>query len=690
MAHFGRGAWRLSAARSKFTVVGMTSRLPVTLLEHHAAAVRPIPLCLPSTCHARLYSVNPAPSQEDKEREIFKKIHLASKPESKVEKTVKTLIAKKMEEQDNLNYSLLGSFKDPPVVKPWYVQAASKAVQLSKDIWTVTFWKELWVSIKHELVHYKMGFKLMWVDVTVSTRLLGRVVKGHALTRREREQFVRTASDLMRLVPLIVVIVVPFLEFALPFALKLFPNMLPSTFQDKDAKSIAELKVKIEMAKFLQDTVEEMAVEARAKRPGASEGVSELAEFFEQSRRRGHVHTDEILKFAKLFDDELTLDNLQHPTLRALCRLLNLPALGTSNMLRFRLRVKLRELKSDDMVIMKEGVDSLSVSELQQACRERGMRALGISSEGLRQRLQDWITLHLRDNVPPSLLLMSRLLFVPEDIPEIEKLRIAINSLPDAVKDEVRVELEEVEGGDVDFHSRMKIILNEEQLIKQEQLEDHAAIISDAPKPSATASAAKSAAAEHLVDPAAALKVEDAQETPISTEELVELAFAILSMSDLEREEQLAMATLKEDMAEHKQDVSKLQAEAGKDLVVSDVSQRLATRVETMVARLEKKLVERNKQMTFRRLDLNRDGLISTDELMRVMKKLRNAPSEATMQVIASTLDTDADGLLALDVIKKVLAVVATEGADLKPRDLRMLAKLIEKEKALGPAKSAA
>lgn len=36
-----------------------------------------------------------------------------------------------------------------------------------------------------------MGFKLMWVDVTVSTRLLGRVVSGHALTRREREQ-VRT------------------------------------------------------------------------------------------------------------------------------------------------------------------------------------------------------------------------------------------------------------------------------------------------------------------------------------------------------------------------------------------------------------------------------------------------------------------------------------------------------------------
>ena len=31
----------------------------------------------------------------------------------------------------------------------------------------------------------------------------------------------------------------------------------------------------------------------------------------------------------------------------------------------------------------------------------------------------------------------------------------------------------------------------------------------------------------------------------------------------------------------------------------------------------------------------------------------------------------------------KVLAVVAAEGADLRPRDLRMLAKLIEKEKVV-------
>jgi LETM1 and EF-hand domain-containing protein 1 len=45
-------------------------------------------------------------------------------------------------------------------------------------------------------------------------------------------QFVRTASDLFRLVPFSVFIIVPGLELLLPLTLKLFPNMLPSQFQE--------------------------------------------------------------------------------------------------------------------------------------------------------------------------------------------------------------------------------------------------------------------------------------------------------------------------------------------------------------------------------------------------------------------------------------------------------------------------
>lgn len=49
-------------------------------------------------------------------------------------------------------------------------------------------------------------------------------------------QFLRICADLFRLVPFLVFVVVPFMEFLLPVAVKLFPNMLPSTFETQSSK----------------------------------------------------------------------------------------------------------------------------------------------------------------------------------------------------------------------------------------------------------------------------------------------------------------------------------------------------------------------------------------------------------------------------------------------------------------------
>ena len=48
---------------------------------------------------------------------------------------------------------------------------------------------------------------------------------------------------------------------------------------------------------------------------------------------------------------------------------------------------KLKELKSDDKVIAREGVASLSVAELQSVSRARGMRADTADRETRRSRL---------------------------------------------------------------------------------------------------------------------------------------------------------------------------------------------------------------------------------------------------------------------------------------------------------------
>lgn len=64
----------------------------------------------------------------------------------------------------------------------------------------------------------------------------------------------------------------------------------------------------------------------------------------------GYVTNEELLEFSKVFEDELTLDNLSVSQLRALCKIVGIQPIGPENLLRFRLNYKLRELKADDKV----------------------------------------------------------------------------------------------------------------------------------------------------------------------------------------------------------------------------------------------------------------------------------------------------------------------------------------------------
>jgi LETM1 and EF-hand domain-containing protein 1 len=83
------------------------------------------------------------------------------------------------------------------------------------------------------------------------------------------------------------------------------------------------------------------------------------------------------------------------------------------------------------MIVM-EGINTLTARELQVACRERGMRALGMSEERLKSQLQQWLDLHLKENVPSTLLLLSRAMYMPEDVPVEDQLKVIISTLPEA------------------------------------------------------------------------------------------------------------------------------------------------------------------------------------------------------------------------------------------------------------------
>ena len=369
-----------------------------------------------------------------------------------------------------------------------------------------------WVVIKNEAKHYWLGTKLLGKDVKIASRLAKKVLSGRTLSRRERQQLTRTTADIFRLVPMLVFVVIPFMELLLPVALKLFPNMLPSTFEDK-LKKEEDMKrrigARLEVARFLQDTVAEMAGDMQAHMSGeAQTSAAELYEFMKRVRAGEPVAPSELLKFAKLFNDELTLDNLERVQLASLCRFVGIQPFGTDAFLRARLRLHLREIKEDDRDIQEEGLDSLTEDELRQACRARGMRApFGEgSSTFMKDQLAEWLDWSLNRSLPSSLLLLSRAFTVTAPIgagkgrqrplvADVGALRETLSSMPDeAVED---VELFATTTDDTHAYERkLDLLEREEEMIKEEE---EAAVIAEMPvtagKTTATELAATAAAA---------------------------------------------------------------------------------------------------------------------------------------------------------------------------------------------------
>ncbi|CAA3015294.1 LETM1 and EF-hand domain-containing 1, mitochondrial [Olea europaea subsp. europaea] len=347
-------------------------------------------------------------------------------------------------------------------------------ISMSREDWAKKFlhWKNEFVST---LQHYWLGCKLLWADVRISSRLLLKLAGGKSLSRRERQQLTRTTADIFRLVPFAVIIIVPFMEFLLPVFLKLFPNMLPSTFQDKMKEEEAlkrQLIARIEYAKFLQDTVKEMAKEVQNSRKGEIKKTAEdLDEFLDRVRTGAGVSNDEILGFAKLFNDALTLDNISRPRLVNMCKYMGISSIGTDAYLRYMLRKRLQRIMNDDILIQSEGLESLSEAELREECRERGMLGL-LSVEEMRQQLRDWLDLSLNHSVPSSLLILSRAFTVSGKLRPEEAVGATLSSLPDEVVDTVGMEKLSSEDSVAERRRKLDFLEMQEELIKEEEVKN--------------------------------------------------------------------------------------------------------------------------------------------------------------------------------------------------------------------------
>ncbi|CAF2236591.1 unnamed protein product [Rotaria magnacalcarata] len=643
-------------------------------------------------------------------------IHFSDR--SKVEKTVDLLKDKTVEE---IAKTTSTSPTKATVLTSTPNASISATGTASNDQALVKQRKSLWQRIVHELKHYYNGFKLLFIETKIAFRLLRQVLNGHTLTRRERKQFTRTAADLFRLVPFSVFVIVPFMEFTLPVFLKLFPNMLPSTFKEADKeqeKLKKQLKAKLEVAKFLQDTLEDTALQSKKKRSDDTL-TTQFAEFMQKIRSTGvQPSTEEIMKFSSLFENKLTLDNLDRPQLAGLCKLLGISTIGPDYYLRFTLHLKLRNLEADDKLIQDEGITSLDVDELQAACRDRGMRSLGLSAERLRSQLQQWLDLHLNKSIPSTILLLSRALYLPENVPQEDVLKAVIQSLPKAIDSVTAVKIAEVSGERVDNTQRIEVIKLEDEAIRKEkeekakdkkisedemkkkQLAEQVVaptIPSDIPK------------AEILVDRAPIMG--DVKKDDKKDDQHIDVGQVETALEQLvHQKSQQVKATveeikeLKDDVKEYKEDVKAFETLAAtkqlNHLSETRSAKALSKRIDKLVGDLDQIVTTLDKKQDSLQKaikseeDLLKDAelktdqiqqrtsfitekkeiLVSTQELVNTIRELQKVSNKSTdIQVwdLINQFDHNKDGFIEVDEILKALEIIGNEKVKISKKHLK-------------------
>ncbi|KFM25310.1 LETM1 and EF-hand domain-containing protein 1, mitochondrial [Auxenochlorella protothecoides] len=550
-----------------------------------------------------------------------------------------------------------------------------------------------WQVVKREAKHYWIGTKLLGADVRIASRLCLRVLRGRTLTRRERTQLTRTTADIFRLVPMLVFVVVPFMELLLPVALRLFPNMLPSTFEDK-LKKEEELKrsitARLEIARFLQDTVSEMA-EAEMERGGTEEvrtSAADLYQFMQKVRAGAPVSTAELLRFAKLFNDELTLDNLVRVQLVSLCRFVGITPYGTDAFLRTRLRRHLQQIKADDRDIQAEGLASLSEDELRGACRARGMRApFGEgAADFMRAQLAEWLDWSLNRSLPSSLLLLSRAFTVTSPLSggrrgvDEDMLRSTLGSLPDEVVEDV--ELFATRDGDDKteaYERKLELLEREEEMIKEEE---EAAVAAETPITSgaqtaqeltaavAAAAVVREAAASAMVDVLEGVSEEEkaakyAEARRSKMRKVVNALAALASSSGVAGERTAFMELVEKEIGRLESNLTKRgggmvftrgalasSRQAALEGMVGE--SRLADKVASILGRVEAELDAADAHIGNRLhvLDLDQDGVISVEELQTALSFLREQVGEEELRHMLQVLSREAGTDGAIDVNK--------------------------------------
>lgn len=399
-----------------------------------------------------------------------------------------------------------------------------------------------------------------------------------------------------------------------------------------------------------------MAIKGSSK----SQNSREFVEFFHKWRISGEqAPTEDIIKIAKKFEDQLTLSSLSRPQLVSMCKYMNINAFGTDPFLRQQITNHLTELKKDDRLIAAEGVDSLTIPELQQAAQARGIRIIGTSPARLRSDLNQWIELNLNQQIPSSLLILSRAFVISERIPtdpeeamkgSAQALQATLSSLPDYVVNEAALSVAEKEGT-ATYKQKLDVLKDQEELIGDE-LEQEEVICF---LPQAQLARAQKAAAEKSTDSKATVGADTETEPvefptdqvaeediEIDKTEIKRIADALKTMTSQSalNDVKEKLEALKDDRKELKEDIEELEAALCKKL--EKTTDKLGSQLDKMLLRIENELRKYDDEIGSKLHVLNPDheGKVTLEELEEALKVIQANPEDERIKKIVKKLDT--------------------------------------------------
>jgi len=265
-------------------------------------------------------------------------------------------------------------------------------------------------------------------------------------------------------------------------------------------------------------------------------------------------------------------------------------------------------------MIREEGLDSLTLVELKQACAARGMSSIGTRAT-LEALMEEWLDLSLNLKVPTGLLILSRAFrLMPHQTPE-DLILESIQHMPEKVMEHAEVEAKLSSINPTDLRAKLEILKGERQKMYKELVEERKVV------------------------------EQEKSQLMFSVEKLgpEEMKFSkvgeiISDMADPCEDEKQEILSIEQEMKQlRKRPVPEVES--------------IEKKLERMVQSLEDEVLKAETESK-RLLDLDYDARLTCDELLRILF-MAGLKEEESKELVAR-LDRDKDGYVDVEHVKKL------------------------------------